>query len=146
MEANHPALSALIKLHAYLGGEIFKNKREAERLAGDMKHVEAVIRMLSPGFDTRRITAKRRYKGNAWFKRGTLFRNALDVLRGAEKPLTAREITERLLAARNVTDATPKEVRNLTGGVQASLRNQEGKTVEAIGEGMPQRWRLRQLL
>jgi hypothetical protein len=67
-------------------------------------------------------------------------------LRGAEKPLTAREITERMLAARKVTDATPKEVRDLTGGVQASLRNQEGKTVESVGEGMPLRWKLRQLL
>jgi hypothetical protein len=72
MEPNHPALSALIKLHAYLGGEIFKNKQHAEELAQDMRHLEAVIRMLSPEFDTRRIAAKRRYKGNAWFKRGTV--------------------------------------------------------------------------
>jgi hypothetical protein len=52
MKANHPALSSLIKLHAYLGGEIFKNKKLAEKLADDMRHVEAVIRMLNPGFDT----------------------------------------------------------------------------------------------
>lgn len=66
MKPNHPALSSLIKLHGYLGGQIFENRKRAEQLADDMKHVEAVIRMLSPGFDTRRIAVKRRYKGNAW--------------------------------------------------------------------------------
>lgn len=141
MKPNHPVLSSLIKLHAYLGGQIFENRKRAERLAEDMRHVEAVIKMLSPGFNVRGIAARRRYKGNAWFKRGTLFRCAMDVLREAEGPLTAREITERMLAERSITDATPKEVRDLMGGVQTSLRNQDGNTVESVGEGMPSRWR-----
>ncbi len=59
-----------------------------------MKHVEAVIRLFDPAYDTRRISVRRRYKGNPWFKRGTLVRHALDVLRKAQGPLTAREITE----------------------------------------------------
>jgi len=48
MEPNHPTLSALIKLHADLGGQIFENRKRAEKLAEDMKHVEAVIRMFAP--------------------------------------------------------------------------------------------------
>src|SRR5688500_453831 len=105
MQPNHPVLSALVKLHAYLGGQILENKKQADRLANDMKHVEAVIRMLQPDYDVRRIAVKRRRRGNAWFKRGTLFRAAIDALRAAEKPLTAREITDRMLATRKVTDA-----------------------------------------
>jgi hypothetical protein len=145
MKPNHPALSALIKLHAYIGGQIFENRKKEEALADDMRHVEAVIKMLSPGFNVSGIAIRRRYKGNAWFKRGTLFRHAVDVMRKADTPMTAREITERMLAARKVTDATPKEIRDLAGGVITSLRNHDGKTVEPVGEGMPVRWRLRQL-
>jgi hypothetical protein len=52
-----------------------------------MKHVEAVIKMLSPDFNVRSILIRRRHKGNAWFKRGTLFRNAIDTLRNAALPL-----------------------------------------------------------
>jgi nicotinic acid mononucleotide adenylyltransferase len=85
-----------------------------------MKHVEAVIKMLSPDFNVRSILIRRRHKANAWFKRGTLFRNAIDTLRNAVLPAAAREITERMPAARKVTDAIPKEVRDLICGLRAS--------------------------
>jgi hypothetical protein len=84
---------------------------------------------------------RRRYKGNAWFKRGTLFRHALEVLRDAQGPMTAREITLAMLAAQGVHDATAKQVRDLQGGVQTALRYQVGKAVETVGEGMPAQWR-----
>ena len=87
MEPNHPTLSALLRLHAEIGGKIKDNKLAAVRLATDMKHVEAVIRMLSPGYDVRRIAVRRRRQGNPWFKRGECFRHALEVLGVAEKPL-----------------------------------------------------------
>lgn len=143
MKKNHPVLSALSKLHARVGAEIFENRKRAAKLAGDMKHIEAVIKMLSPGYNVAGIAIRRRYKGNAWFKRGTLFRHAVDELRKAEKPLTARELTERMLAVRKVTGATPKAIRDLAGGVLTSLRNHKGKTVEPVGEGMPVRWALK---
>jgi hypothetical protein len=141
MQENHPTLSALIKLHADLGGQIFENRKCAEKLAEDMKHVEAVIRMFSPSFDVRKISMKRRYKSNPWFKRGTLFRHAIDVLRVAETPLTAREIAEAMIVAAGATPE-PKAIRDLIGGVNASLQNNAGKVVEKAGEGMPARWKL----
>jgi hypothetical protein len=39
--------------------------------------------MLQPGFNVAGIAAKRCNKSNPWFKRGTLFRSAVDVLRRA---------------------------------------------------------------
>jgi hypothetical protein len=49
-----------------------------------MMQVEAVVKMLQPGFNIASIAAKRRNKSNPWFKRGTLFRSAVDVLRRAD--------------------------------------------------------------
>jgi hypothetical protein len=40
-----PAIQTLERLHAELGGKILENKREHVNLAGQMRHVEAVIKM-----------------------------------------------------------------------------------------------------
>jgi hypothetical protein len=65
--ATTQAKFALEKLHAELGGKIKENKREAKRLAQCMKHVEAVLKMLEPGYNVRPISIRRR-KLNPWFK------------------------------------------------------------------------------
>jgi hypothetical protein len=133
------ATHTLEQLHAELGGKILDNKAEAKRLAGAMVHVEAVLKMLQPGYDVRPIAVRRR-KPNPWFKRGTVWRSALDVLRAAERPLTAREITDRMLVAKGVQEPAPKAVRDLLGAVQASLRNHRGRAVSTAGQGVPIRW------
>lgn len=48
-----------------------------------MMQVEAVLQMLQPGFNVAGIAAKGRNKSNPWFKRGTPFRSAVDLLRRA---------------------------------------------------------------
>jgi hypothetical protein len=68
-------------LHAELAGKLLANKREAIRLRTTMMQVEAVVKMLQPGFNVASIAAKRRNKSNPWFKRGTLFGSAVDVPR-----------------------------------------------------------------
>ncbi len=142
MEPNHPVLSALIQKHAELGGLIRANRKQGAKFAAEMKQIEAVIRMFAPSYNVRAISAKRRNVGNPWFKRGTLFRSALDVMREAQGPLTAREIAERLLAAKGA-DATKRQREKLQAGILGSLRDYEGKDVEVVGEGTPARWALK---
>jgi hypothetical protein len=139
---NHPAVTFLVHLHADLGGRIKANRQEGERLAADMKHVEAVIRMFDPEHDIRSISARRRNQRNRWFKRGTMFRAVLDVLKAAEGPLTTREIVLRLLAGKGEANPDLKAIRDLEGGVRSSLSLKEGKTVQNVGVGIPARWTL----
>src|SRR5882757_4765670 len=138
---HRPAMQTLERLHAELGGQILENKEEAQRLAGQMLHVEAVIKMLDPGYSLRAISVKRR-QPNPWFKRGTVYRRAVDVLRTATEPLTAREIAERVLAATNVANPDKDALADLAGSVLASLRNHKGKGIQRTNEGSPARWRL----
>jgi hypothetical protein len=77
------------------------------------------------------------------FERGTLFRHALDVLRTAQEPLTTREVVLGMLQARGVSEPTTKQVRDLYGSVQSSLRNRSGKSVMRIDERVPMRWFVR---
>ncbi len=140
---DHPAVDYLVRLHADLGGRILENRKEAKRLAESMQHVEAVIRLFDPAYNVTRIAARRRYKTNGLFKRGTILRNALDALRQAQGPLTAREITERMLAARGVPAPAAKTMRSLIASVQTSLQNHDGKTVGRLGDGIPGRWQIK---
>src|SRR6266436_1515634 len=129
-----PAIQTLERLHAELGGKILENKQEHADLAEQMRHIEAVIKMLDPGYSLRAISVKRR-QPNPWFKRGTVYRRAVHVLRVATEPLTAREIAERVLASANVTKPNKAALRDLTGTILVSLRNHKGKGVGRTNEG-----------
>lgn len=134
-----PAIHTLERLHAELGGQILANKQEAERLADSMRHVEAVIKMLDPAYCLRGISVKRR-QTNPWFKRGTLYRRAVDVLRNAQQPMTATEIADAVLAVAKVETDDRKAVSILGQSIQASLQNHRGKGVEQANNGAPARW------
>jgi hypothetical protein len=108
-------MQTLERLHAELSGQILENKEEAQRLAGQMLHVEAVIKMLDPTYNLRRMSVKRR-QANPWFKRG-VYRRAVDAMRTATEPLTAREIAERVLAAANIKTPHKAAVADLTGSI-----------------------------
>jgi hypothetical protein len=136
-----PAIFTLERLHAELGGAILENKQKHEELSEQMRHVEAVIKMLDPAYNLGKIAVKRR-KPNRWFKRGTLYRKAIDVLRTATEPMTAGEIAAAILAAHGVQDASKEEVQNVSLGIQHSLANHLGKGVERVGEARPYKWRI----
>jgi len=138
---HRPAMQTLERLHAELGGQILENKEEAQRLAGQMLHVEAVIKMLDPTYNLRRISVKRR-KPNPWFKRGTVYRRAVDALRTAEQPLRAREIAEKVLATAKIKNPDKAALADLIGTINWSVRNHEGKGVQRVNEGSPARWQI----
>lgn len=138
---HQPALYALIRLHADLGHQIKANAKEAKRLRQNMKHVEAVLKMLEPGIDTRRIAAKRKNALNPWFKRGTIFRAVLEVLRDSPAPMTGEEISVALLQSKGVSEPSRDQRRHMWGAVSRSLMNNRGKSVIEV-EGRPRRWAL----
>ncbi|HXQ53773.1 MAG TPA: hypothetical protein VN802_21955 [Stellaceae bacterium] len=137
-----PAIYALVRLHAELGGKIKDNRREAKRLAQDMKHVEAVLKMLEPDFNLRGISTRRRYERHAPFTRGKGTRHIMDTLRVATEPLTSSQIAEAVLQKGGIAEPSPKEIAIARGSVHSTLRRYQGKSVEAVGEGFPIRWRL----
>ncbi|MDX6460963.1 MAG: hypothetical protein QOE55_4660 [Acidobacteriaceae bacterium] len=123
------------------GGEDAGQQTRGYPATTAMLQVEAVVKMLQPGFNVASIAAKRRNKSNPWFKRGTLFRSAVDVLRRARTPMTAREIADALIADK-APQATRKQAIDLQAAILAAPRKRDGQTV--TGEGAPARWRLSQ--
>lgn len=137
--ATKQAKYTLDLLHAELAGKLAQNKKEGERLEQALQHVEATLKLLDPDYSLRRISIRRR-KPNSFFKRGMVFRAVLDVLREAERPLSATEITARMLAGKK---ASRDEARDLEGAVRSSLTNHDGKTVESDHD-RPARWSLKE--
>jgi hypothetical protein len=137
-----PALYALVRLHAELGGKIKDNKRQALKLRADMKHVEAVLKMLEPGFSARSISARRRYNPNPLFPRGHIARAALGVLKDATVPMTAEEIAVALVRSKGVQNPDKVLMQRMYGAVEASLRKNVTNVV-VVNEGRPRRWALK---
>jgi hypothetical protein len=69
----------------------------------------------------------KRRKANPWFNRGTIYRRAVDALRTAIEPMTAREVAERCLAAAGIAKPNKAALADLTGSILSSLRNHKGK-------------------
>jgi hypothetical protein len=114
------AIHTLTKLHAELAEKIDSNRKSVDKLRSQMMQVEAVIKMLAPDFN-RGISAKRR---NIVFKRGTLYRSAVDVLRRAASPMTAREISDALLAGKTPVPSRKQEEAP-TGGPSCGIAGAE---------------------
>lgn len=136
-----PAINTLERLHMELGGQILENRQRYDELSHQMRHVEAVIKLLDPAYNLAGIAVKRR-QPNKWFKRGTLYRRALDVLRTAPEPMTTTEIANAVLAARGVQDASKEDVLSIALGIQHSLANHNGKGVERVDGTRPYRWQI----
>jgi hypothetical protein len=137
------ALHTLTQLHAELAGKIEGNRKQGDKLRLQMMQVEAVMKMLDPEVNLRVIAVKRRNQGNPWFKRGTLYRAVLDVLRGVEKPLSARELAMLVVDAKEPV-GTHKQMADLQAAILSLLRNRNGKSVENVrGDGTgPVKWRV----
>src|SRR5467141_810666 len=134
--ASKQAIFTLSQLHAELAGKLLANKLAAVKIRTAMMQVEAVLQMLQPGFSVAAIAAKRRNKSNPWFKRGTLFRSAVDVLRRTQAPMTAREIADALIVGKPPR-AARKQAIDLQAAILVAPRKRNGTTV--VGEGSPAR-------
>jgi hypothetical protein len=135
------ALHTLTQLHAELAGKIEGNRKQGDKLRLQMMQVEAVMKMLNPEVNLRAIAVKRRNTGNPWFKRGTLYRAAIDVLRRAEKPMTARELAMAVLDGKQPTPTRKQEI-DIQAAILAALRNHSGKGVEPVPGVGPVKWQL----
>jgi hypothetical protein len=135
------AMHTLSQLHAELAGKIEGNRKSGDKLRAQMVQVEAVMKMLDPEFNARAISAKRRNTGNPWFKRGTSYRSALDVLRTATALMTADDICKALLVEKTPV-ATRQQENALEAAILAALRDHQGTGVETVGSERPVRWKL----
>src|SRR5438105_7606054 len=96
-------VSALRRKRAEIGGYIHDLERKIKRQRAALAHVDATIRLFSPGTNPDAIPPKRTYRRTRYFGRGELSRMCLDALRKADgKLVAAREIAKAAIAEKGL--------------------------------------------
>lgn len=132
-------LYALNRKYATTLGKLRRDPA-SNQLRDDLVHLEAVIRMFDPGWDgdVKPIRPKAAIR---WGKRGLCTRAAMAVLREATKPLTVREITNRVMARLGVPADDEEVFHSVSCTVRDTLKRRTA-FVRRVGDGKPGRWEL----
>ncbi len=117
-------LTGMVRRRAEVAGEAEALKAPISRIATDIGHLDATIRLFDPDHDIAGIRPKRP-RGPEVAGRGEMSCAILGVLREAPEPVTVAAISERLMAARGWDAADGKRTRTMVKRVAMVLRNQE---------------------
>lgn len=105
----------------------------------DVAHVAAVLLIFRPGEDLSALARLRPYSRAGRNSRRTWVRGALDVLRTANGPMTAREIAERLIADQGLPLTTALRI-NVVNSLLIGLTKKPGVVCHP---GRPRQWHIR---
>ncbi|QKS28114.1 MAG: hypothetical protein HT579_11885 [Candidatus Accumulibacter similis] len=105
--AESHVVAALITKRAELAGLIEHHRKEMGRLADDLAHLDATLKLFSPKIDLRTIRAKAHRVRNRFFRPGECQRMVLDIFHEAQGgALSSRQIGEALTARRGLEATT----------------------------------------
>lgn len=141
---NDHALSRLIAIRAELAGIVAELERELDQRRADLTHVDGTLRLMRANLDPTAILPKRPYRRSQYFTRNELWRLSPNTLRlAAGEPLTAEEITRRIMKAKKL-DARDANlfaaVRVQVGSVLKRLHRRG--VAEPSGKGRGATWLL----
>ena len=134
-------ITALVAKRGEMVGLIEHHQKQITRLASDLVHVDATLKLFDPEIDLRNLRAKEHRERNAFFRPGEAPRFLLDTLREADKPLTSRALAESAIATKGLED-TPELVVALQKTLTAALKKltDEGTLAEGPLEGVARTW------
>ena len=105
--AEGDVLTALVTERAEMAGLIEQHRKEMGRLAVDLAHMDATLKLFSPEIDLRTLRAKEHRTRNRFFRPGECQRMVLDIFREAQGvALSSRQIGEALAARQGLESTT----------------------------------------
>lgn len=129
-------VSQLIKKRSELAGLIDAKRGELNTLLKDLDHIDGAIKIFAPERVPELLPVKRRASDRT-FARHELTRRIFNILRDAEQPMTARQITDQIIKDKG-TDVEPSLLK---GRVVRALKRQD-KALESRIEGRERVWGL----
>ena len=131
-------VTQLIAKRSELAGLIDAKRGELNGLLRDLDHLDAVIKLFAPEKVPELLPVKRR-PSDRIFARHELTRRIFNILREAERPMTARQITERIVEDKG----TDEPAAQLKARVVRALKRQD-KVLESQYEGTAKVWWIEQ--
>jgi hypothetical protein len=142
-------VSGLVAKHSELAGLIQFHQAEIERVAADLKHLDATLKLFAPEIDLRTLGSKRVRKSSmGGFKRFKCKEShmwALDQLREATQPITTGVIAEQIIVAKGLEDTKELRIsiqRTLTGTLRRLEKRGLVKDVGRAGNGLSALWQI----
>lgn len=126
MDNQSHVVSALIRKRAELAGQIEHTQTVLRQLVIDLDNLDATLRLFQPDIDLEEIKPKPLPPRHAAFK-GEVSRVILDTLRRADRPMTAQELAQHVMAERGLNTADKRLVRLIGKRVGSSLRHHRAK-------------------
>lgn len=134
-------ISILTAKYARLRGQLQALNEQSRKIAKDMYHVECVIRLFREEFEGRKIKAIRPHKPARWTKSREGMRYAIEVLKTAEKPLTANEIALRAAELAKLPEPDKYGLWAMANAITTGLKRRDGAFVRSDGL-RPKRWEI----
>lgn len=142
-------VSGLITKHSELAGLIQFHQTEIERVAVNLKHLDATLKLFAPEIDLRTLGSKRVRKSSmGGFKRFKCKEShtlVLDQLRVATAPLTTAMICTSIMSDRGIDDTKELRIsiqRTLTGTLRRLEKRGLVKDVGLADNGLSALWQL----
>lgn len=135
-------VNALIAKYAELSGKLEACRKDAATIETYLTHLDATIRLFKEDFDAIKVRPKQQYKRNPALKKGEMVRNAYDVLRTANEPLTSREIVIRVLHRKGIYQPSEADIQNARNSVGTCLKKRLKEGIVIADNGHPKRWSL----
>ena len=134
-------IGALRDKRSELAGMVNRLEQELVERRASLTHLDATMRLFDPDIRPEEIRPRRLRDRNAWFRPGECLRLIYDVLREAPKPLTTRELAERIMDAKAIPAADDRQRALIQKTLLGSL-NRAKETIERIETAGVVRWRL----
>ena len=120
-------LSGLLAKRGGLVAQAEHHRRELDRPAQELGHVEATIRLFDPGYQVSSLHRRGRAPRQQWFRAGECQRFVLETLRDASEPLSDDGLSQAVAARKGLHD--PAVLVSLQKTVLAVLRRLAAKGV-----------------
>ncbi len=139
--AESHVLSGLVAKRGELAGQVARCRQELQRLAEQLGHVDATIRLFDPSYDVKGIRARRQGNRSQRFRPGECQRLVLEVLRDAVEPLSGRTLVQAVLARKGL-GSSGEEMAGVQKTALAVLRRLVAKGVarSVVLPGGTQAW------
>ncbi|MGE5548117.1 MAG: hypothetical protein ACM33T_14520 [Solirubrobacterales bacterium] len=114
-------VSALVERRRDIQREIAYLEHEIKKCEEAIGHIDATIHLLDPCYELAKLKPKQFYTEDALFHPGEVPVLVLEILRGANHPMTTPEITNALLARKGPPEVTKLQYQRLNSKVNAAL-------------------------
>lgn len=128
--AESHVISGLVSKRSELAGIIAHHQKEITRLSGELKTVDATIKLFNPDYRVQGIKAKRYQRKNHFFEHGEAHKLLLDIIR-RKQPTNSVEVAEEAAKIKQY-HFEGEQLAAFKGSIAATLKRQ--KNLELIKE------------